>query len=229
MLQADAKSVTQASLHHGTGLWATGLRGQMRNRGRSDSQCSVHLVSEHLLDASSGSLGANAPCPCRGGQLVMYDFCFTFPYSLFLAFGGLIGFATKSSVPSLLGGFGSAGILAACGYVSLQKYHEGRLCRSVTRIQHLHPCNLPQHPVCALCASERCLHLQLISCTWPARRPATAVSLLVAAGLTIMMYKRYQRTHKIFPAGLTAVLSLAMVGFYVWNLLLFRPPLKRQM
>ena len=59
----------------------------------------------------------------------MYDFCFTFPYSLLLALGGLIGFVTKGSVPSLLGGVGSAALLAACGYISLQRYHQGRLCR----------------------------------------------------------------------------------------------------
>lgn len=58
-------------------------------------------------------------------------------------------------------------------------------------------------------------------------RPATVISLVVAAGVTSMMWKRYQRTQKIFPAGFTAVLSLAMVCFYVWNLLLFKPPNKR--
>lgn len=60
------------------------------------------------------------------------------------------------------------------------------------------------------------------------RRPATVISLAIAAGLTVMMWKRYQRTQKIVPAGLTAVLSLVMVCFYVWNLLLFTPPTKRQ-
>ena len=54
------------------------------------------------------------------------------------------------------------------------------------------------------------------------------MSLAIAAGLTVMMWKRYQRTQKIVPAGLTAALSLAMVCFYVWNLLLFTPPTKRQ-
>ena len=49
------------------------------------------------------------------------------------------------------------------------------------------------------------------------------VSLLVAFGLTVMMAKRYQRTQKIFPAGFTAALSLAMVCFYIWNILFFKP------
>lgn len=84
-------------------------------------------------------------------------------------------------------------------------------------------------PSCEFYAPDWSLQLQLSSYTWPVRRPATAVSLLVATGLTIMMYKRYQRTHKVFPAGFTALLSLAMVGFYLWNLLLFRPPIRQKM
>lgn len=59
----------------------------------------------------------------------MFDFCFTFPFSALLAVGGLLGFVTKGSVPSLLGGLGSAGILASCGYVSLVQYRQGQLCR----------------------------------------------------------------------------------------------------
>ena len=59
----------------------------------------------------------------------MYDFCFTFPYSALLAFGGLIGFVTKGSLPSLIGGAGSAGILAACAYASLANYKQGKLCK----------------------------------------------------------------------------------------------------
>lgn len=38
----------------------------------------------------------------------MYDFCLTFPYAALLALGGVAGFAAKGSVPSLLGGLGSA-------------------------------------------------------------------------------------------------------------------------
>lgn len=59
----------------------------------------------------------------------MYDFCFTFPYSALLALGGLIGFVSKGSVPSLIGGLGSAGVLAACGYASLANFRQGKLCR----------------------------------------------------------------------------------------------------
>jgi uncharacterized membrane protein (UPF0136 family) len=43
-------------------------------------------------------------------------------------------------------------------------------------------------------------------------KPATAVSLLVAAGLTYVMYERYSATGKLMPAGLTAGLSAAMTG-----------------
>lgn len=59
----------------------------------------------------------------------MFDFCFTFPYSALLALGGLMGFLTKGSVPSLLGGLGTAGILASCAYTSLNRYKQGKLCR----------------------------------------------------------------------------------------------------
>jgi uncharacterized membrane protein (UPF0136 family) len=43
-------------------------------------------------------------------------------------------------------------------------------------------------------------------------KPATAISLLVAAGLTYVMYERYSATGKLMPAGLTAGLSAAMTG-----------------
>ena len=59
----------------------------------------------------------------------MYDFCFTFPYSALLALGGLIGFVSKGSLPSLVGGLTSAGILAACAYASLASYRHGKTCR----------------------------------------------------------------------------------------------------
>jgi uncharacterized membrane protein (UPF0136 family) len=43
-------------------------------------------------------------------------------------------------------------------------------------------------------------------------KPATAISLLVAAGLTYVMYERYSATGKLLLAGLTAGLSAAMTG-----------------
>eukprot|EP00878_Enallax_costatus_P010811 GHUV01011289.1.p1 GENE.GHUV01011289.1~~GHUV01011289.1.p1 ORF type:complete len:111 (+),score=27.45 GHUV01011289.1:176-508(+) len=43
-------------------------------------------------------------------------------------------------------------------------------------------------------------------------KPATAVSLIVAAGLTYVMYARYVRTHKLMPAGITAGISAGMTG-----------------
>lgn len=54
----------------------------------------------------------------------MYDFCFTYPYAIVLGLGGLMGYATKGSIPSLLGGFGSAAVLAICAQLSLNAYHQ---------------------------------------------------------------------------------------------------------
>ncbi len=55
-------------------------------------------------------------------------------------------------------------------------------------------------------------------------KPATAVSLAVALLLTGMMYKRYQSTGKMMPAGIVAILSAAMSIFYVWNIIAVKPP-----
>ena len=55
-------------------------------------------------------------------------------------------------------------------------------------------------------------------------KPATFTSLVIAAGLTVMMYKRYMATGKFMPAGLVALLSSLMTIFYVWNLLAIKPP-----
>jgi len=54
--------------------------------------------------------GGTAVVPQRGPwqRTKMYDFCLTFPYAMLLALGGVAGFATKGSLPSLLGGLGSA-------------------------------------------------------------------------------------------------------------------------
>lgn len=67
----------------------------------------------------------------------MYDFCFTYPYALLLALGGVLGFAAKRSLPSLLGGLGSAAVLALCAQQSLNAYHQGKLCKWATAVSLL--------------------------------------------------------------------------------------------
>lgn len=80
----------------------------------------------------------------------------------------------KHSVPSLVAGLASAGVISLCSYASLQQYHAGKTCK-----------------------------------------PATAVSLVVAAGLTYMMYQRYSSTGKVMPAGMVAGISGTMTGVCV--------------
>ena len=55
-------------------------------------------------------------------------------------------------------------------------------------------------------------------------RPATAISLAVAAALTAVMFRHWQATNKFMPAGIVAALSGAMVVFYVWNMVFIGPP-----
>ena len=50
-------------------------------------------------------------------------------------------------------------------------------------------------------------------------KPVTAASLVVAAGLTAVMAKRYRDTGALFPALTFCVTSGAMSLFYVWSLI----------
>eukprot|EP01025_Chloroclados_australasicus_P021958 TRINITY_DN2285_c1_g1_i1.p1 TRINITY_DN2285_c1_g1~~TRINITY_DN2285_c1_g1_i1.p1 ORF type:complete len:134 (+),score=2.94 TRINITY_DN2285_c1_g1_i1:164-565(+) len=62
----------------------------------------------------------------------MYDFCFTLPYGFLLAVGGLLGFLMTGSKVSLAAGGGAGVVLLLLGYVSLNEYKAGRLCKSAT-------------------------------------------------------------------------------------------------
>eukprot|EP00210_Caulerpa_lentillifera_P007019 g6713.t1 len=62
----------------------------------------------------------------------MYDFCFTYPFAFLLGVGGLMGYISKGSTASLYGGVGSALLLFLLGYISLQYYHQGKLCKTAT-------------------------------------------------------------------------------------------------
>ncbi|KAF5828979.1 hypothetical protein DUNSADRAFT_16741 [Dunaliella salina] len=52
----------------------------------------------------------------------MYDFCFTPFYATILAIGGLVGYATKGSLPSLGAGLGSAFVLALLTFWSYKTF-----------------------------------------------------------------------------------------------------------
>ena len=68
---------------------------------------------------------------CCRVSAAMYDFCMTFPYAALLALGGLMGFLVKGSVPSLMGGLGSALILAIAGQRSISYYHQVQSCACI--------------------------------------------------------------------------------------------------
>jgi Transmembrane proteins 14C len=57
---------------------------------------------------------------------------------------------------------------------------------------------------------------------------ATGASLVMAAALTAVMFKRYRETGAIFPALVFMVASGGMSLFYVWSLLAGPPPKGKQ-
>uniref|UniRef100_A0A7S3QM10 Transmembrane protein 14C n=1 Tax=Dunaliella tertiolecta TaxID=3047 RepID=A0A7S3QM10_DUNTE len=56
----------------------------------------------------------------------MYDFCFTPFYAMILAIGGLVGYATKGSLPSLGAGLGSAFALVLLTFWSYKTFMTSR-------------------------------------------------------------------------------------------------------
>lgn len=48
-------------------------------------------------------------------------------------------------------------------------------------------------------------------------KPTVFLSLVVSAGLTAMMYKRYEKTHAVAPAVIGGV-SAVMAVFYAWSI-----------
>lgn len=150
--------------------------------------------------------------------------------------GGIVGWASKGSVPSLVAGLGSAGVISICSYASLQQYHAGEqaLARAaaaaaVNASVGCGPRNFSQDCQQQIVAQasvhgprarpfqqqQQPTQPPLLPCPLPTGKPckpATAVSLLVAAGLTYGMYQRYASSGKFMPAGMVAGLSAAMTG-----------------
>ena len=135
----------------------------------------------------------------------MHDFCLTFPYGFLVALGGLIGFATKGacSLPPAI------------------------LCA------HLPTGSLPS----LLAGGGSGVVLLLLAVlslkAWKtgkaaASAPFTALSAGVAGLLTFAMGKRYLATQALFPAGVVAGLSAAMLLFYAHNLLSGGNPLPKE-
>lgn len=54
----------------------------------------------------------------------MHDFCFTIPYGLIIAVGGVIGYAKKRSIASLGGGLGTGLLLILAGFLSLKAFEK---------------------------------------------------------------------------------------------------------
>lgn len=52
----------------------------------------------------------------------MHDFCFTIPYGLVVAIGGVIGYLKKGSTASLGGGVGTGLVLILAGFLSLKAF-----------------------------------------------------------------------------------------------------------
>ncbi|GIL79237.1 hypothetical protein Vretimale_16429 [Volvox reticuliferus] len=61
------------------------------------------------------------------------------------------------------------------------------------------------------------LSLQHYTKTKSVCKPTVFLSLVIASGLTFMMYKRFERTHSVVSAVIGSV-SLMMVLFYAWSL-----------
>eukprot|EP00803_Ostreobium_quekettii_P008230 evm.model.scf_638.4 EVM.evm.TU.scf_638.4 scf_638:35993-36355(+) len=57
-------------------------------------------------------------------------------------------------------------------------------------------------------------------------KAATLGALVIASALTVVMYRRYASSGKIFPAGVTMFLSGAMAVFYVWSIMYGPAPAK---
>ncbi|KAF3453480.1 hypothetical protein FNV43_RR03920 [Rhamnella rubrinervis] len=107
----------------------------------------------------------------------MHDFCFTIPYGLILAVGGLFGYLKKGSTASLGGGVGTGLVLILAGYLSFKAFERKKNSYVAWILE----------TVCAVIV------------TW-------------------IMGQRYVQTSKIMPAGVVAVLSALMTGFYLYKI-----------
>lgn len=127
----------------------SGSGGYLSGAFQSGSHLSSILESKRstsaVVRAASGSAAAQAQPPAEDGSssenldsadsgrnskglpswFPMHDFCLTLPWGLFVALGGVAGFAIAGSTKSLIFGGGFGALLMVLGGLSLKKWKVG--------------------------------------------------------------------------------------------------------
>ena len=147
---------------------------------------------------------AGTPAPARAAK--MHDFCLTIPYGALLMLGGLAGFLAK-------------GATVAVAVSPRRDPQSADACSSASTLAG----SVPSLVAGGGSGLLLCLLAVLSLKAWKtgargASAPYTVASAALAAGLTAMMTKRYLASGAVFPPGVFAVLSGAMLLFYIYNL-----------